>query len=488
MLRHLLLSLILLTTLSSQKPQLRHNLTLLDNTEPEATIEYFTVPIDHFGQDPSATFKMKVLSLDTYFKPNGPILVYLGNEGEIEAFYNNTGFIRETLAQRFNGIAIYVEHRYYGQSLPFGKTDTDIKKNKYLSVEQALMDFVTYIIDKKTDPTFKNSKVIAFGGSYGGMLAAWGRMKFPQVFDGALASSAPILLFKDLAIGRKFFSIVTDTYRRTNEKCPVRIREAYKSYQEIKQFIFNKDLIYDLTLLIIPCKPITKPEDLLSLEATFDDSLVYFAQYNLPYKVDKDSILPANPVKTYCDKILQKEEPPQDFVPLTLTPKQVIDVLVLVNALRITQKRAPGECLDIGNDGGEQFIWSFQACTQMIFPIGKNGIDDMFNPQEYNEEEFKRECQKTWGGKFDPDWPFKFYGGSNYAHELKQYSNLMFTNGTMDPWNAGCPQESENPDVKILTADAPHHMDLQLPRKEDYPSVTTMRQGIIEELTKWLGN
>ncbi len=48
------------------------------------------------------------------------------------------------------------------------------------------------------------------------MLAAWLRMKFPNVVDGAIASSAPLLYFKGVTDSSLFFKVVTDNYRKSN--------------------------------------------------------------------------------------------------------------------------------------------------------------------------------------------------------------------------------------------------------------------------------
>ena len=145
--------------------------------------------VDHFNFVNDQFFKQRYLINDTYWDKTrgGPIFFYTGNEGDIEAFAQNSGFMWDS-APLFNALLIFAEHRYYGHSLPFGNkslSPADPKAQGYLTSEQALADFaelLTYL--KSTIKGAENSPVIAFGGSYGGMLAAWFRIKYPHICAG----------------------------------------------------------------------------------------------------------------------------------------------------------------------------------------------------------------------------------------------------------------------------------------------------------------
>lgn len=60
-----------------------------------------------------------------------------------------------------------------------------------------MMDYVKLVKYLRQNNTeLQDQPAFLFGGSYGGMLAAWIRMKYPTHFQGAISSSAPILWFK----------------------------------------------------------------------------------------------------------------------------------------------------------------------------------------------------------------------------------------------------------------------------------------------------
>ena len=46
---------------------------------------------------------------DAYWNGNGPLFFYTGNEGAIEGFYENTGFLFE-LAESFSALIVFAEH------------------------------------------------------------------------------------------------------------------------------------------------------------------------------------------------------------------------------------------------------------------------------------------------------------------------------------------------------------------------------------------
>ena len=60
------------------------------------------------------------------------------------------GFLVKDLSQHFNALVIFIEHRYYGYSLPFGAASyKDAQHLAYLTSEQALADFAAVIQEVK---------------------------------------------------------------------------------------------------------------------------------------------------------------------------------------------------------------------------------------------------------------------------------------------------------------------------------------------------
>lgn len=171
----------------------------------------FETKVEHFKNEPGQEkFNLRYIIDDQYFKnctgnnetqtsQSCPIFLYTGNEEDIEKFYNNSGWITGPLAKNFSALVVFAEHRYFGESFPGWPegyhTSFNNGKGRDLKVENVLMDWVLLLDQIKADYNAKDKAVITFGGSYGGMLAAWMRMKYPMHVQGAIASSAPLISF-----------------------------------------------------------------------------------------------------------------------------------------------------------------------------------------------------------------------------------------------------------------------------------------------------
>ena len=77
--------------------------------------------LDHFSFVNNASFRQRIIvSMDHWRPQEGVIFFYTGNEGDIMQFANNTGFMWD-YADDFGAMVVFAEHRYYGESLPFGQ-------------------------------------------------------------------------------------------------------------------------------------------------------------------------------------------------------------------------------------------------------------------------------------------------------------------------------------------------------------------------------
>ncbi|XP_037947863.1 lysosomal Pro-X carboxypeptidase [Teleopsis dalmanni] len=435
-------------------------------------IRKFRVPVDHFNLVNNKTFDLRYLYNDTFAdkSDSAPIFFYTGNEGDIELFAKNTGFMWE-LAENLRASVIFAEHRYYGKSLPFGdNTFNDTSNLGYLSVEQVLEDY-----GKLIQSLLANHRrpVIAFGGSYGGMLAAWMRMKYPHIIEGALAASAPILQFNGITPCDIFSKITTSIYTSYSKNCSTNIKNSWNLF---RTYFSKEDGKKELNAVFKFCDPLKQEEDLNHFLDYLNDVYENLAMANYPYENDFLSPLPANPVYQFCtlleDLHVDKE--------LLLAMHKAISVY--------TNFTTTLKCLDYKSAfdttlGG--MAWDIQTCNQLVLPMCSNTKDTMFPNAEWNFSKYSDDCYKNF--KIRPelnDITFR-YGGKN----LKFTSNIIFSNGLLDPWSGGGVLETANNDLNvIIIPEGAHHLDLRSSNPADPPSVQAARKEEERIIKRWIRN
>ncbi|XP_031570369.1 lysosomal Pro-X carboxypeptidase-like [Actinia tenebrosa] len=436
--------------------------------------KYYEQKLDHFNFEKNETFQQRYLVNRKQWKTGGPIFFYTGNEGDITWFANNTGFMWDN-AEEFGAMLVFGEHRYYGETLPFGKKSYESPKYLgYLTSEQALADFAILIRHiKVTFPGAKNSPVIAMGGSYGGMLAAWLRMKYPNVVIGSLAASAPILQFQGLTPCEDFYRIVTDDFNRDGGKpCTDSIRKSWDIIKKLKPTESGRRILSKVFRL---CSPLQSEDNVTVLEDWLSETWVNLAMVDYPYAASFLEPLPAWPIKVTCSK-LQNEDLPD----IALLGAIADAVGVYYNSTGKTKcfNTSQQAVSSLGDKG-----WYFQACSEMVMPLCTDGKNDMFYPQKWDFESYAKGCQES--QKVTPlqYWVETEYGGRS----LEAHSNIIFSNGRLDPWYAGGVTTSVSSSlVAVIIEDGAHHLDLRHKNKNDTPSVIRAREIEKHYLHEWI--
>nr|GMD28462.1 lysosomal Pro-X carboxypeptidase-like [Ipomoea batatas] len=336
---------------------------------PDFRAFYYTQTLDHFNYAPEsyATFQQRYIVNSKYWggaQSNSPIFAWLGAESPIDFDPKTAGFL-PNITPHFKALLVYIEHRFYGESIPFGEGLINDTIRGFFNSAQALADYAQY----------------------------------PHIALGALASYAPILYFDHITPEDGYYSIVTKDFREVSDTC----------YQTIKQSWSIIDTIASqpngLSILRRKFNLCWDLNSALELKNYLDRMYCAAAQYDTPAQ---------QPVRVVCGGI--------DGAP------KGADILDRIQA-GVVAISGNQSCYTVSTIEGKQSFytisaggydgWSWQTCSELVFPIAK-GNDSMFDPVPFNLEQYSQSCISAFGVPPRPHWVTTYFGGQDVSESCYQ--------------------------------------------------------------------
>ncbi|EFP04208.1 CRE-PCP-1 protein [Caenorhabditis remanei] len=467
------------------------------------TVWYKNMRLDHFTWGDTRTFDMRVMWNNTFYKPGGPIFFYTGNEGGLESFVTATGIMFD-LAPMYNASIIFAEHRFYGQTQPFGNNSYATLANVgYLTSEQALADYAELLTELKRQPnqfnlTFqKDTQIISFGGSYGGMLSAWFRQKYPHIVKGAWAGSAPLIYMHDGGVDPGAFDNITSRTYVDNGCNRFILANVWNAVLNLSNTDAGRQWLNNNAVFTLdPRTPIRNQTDGWNLNAYLREAIEYMAMVDYPYPTGFLEPLPAWPVAVACGYM--------NATGTTFSDQQLVTMVANAANIYYNYNKDPNfkYCIDYsvcgdqgtGGLGGDQLGWPWQECSEIIMAMcARGGSNDVF----WSEcganiyDVLKQECVSIFGsmGWTPSNWNIDAVK-TLYGYDLSGSSNLILTQGHLDPWSGGGYKVDQNNAARgIYVLEIPgsaHHLDLRQPNTCDPNTVTNARFQIIQILNCWV--
>lgn len=162
-------------------------------------------------------------------------------------------------------------------------------------------------------------------------------------------------------------------------------------------------------------------------------------------------------------------------------------------------RAAGGAKGDLGSGVGDRTAscrgdWGYQWCTEMVQPFTRGTDRDMyfcpdgtFYPRRNCSawDPGDELCEATWGVTPRPEWARVALGGKR----LQGASNIVFSNGLLDPWHGGGVLSNLSDSVlAVLLPSGAHHIDLMFsdPQDDLYPDIGWARQFEREQMARWV--
>ena len=402
---------------------------------------WFSQRLDHFNANDMRSFDQRYYMDLTHFRaPDGPVFLYVSGEAPLYGA-PGAGSLMGELAAQHGALIVAVEHRYYGDSLPF--TYLDLDNLAYLNTGQALLDlaavqsFVAAQLRASHGASGRNAWV-AFGGSYAGALATWLRLKFPTLVHGAVASSATLEATSsytdfDAQVGRTIGPACADALSRAARELDEQL--AQPAHRAAAKAAFGATALRDGDLRLL-----------------LGDAHSMAIQYG--YK------------ELVCGPMEAAARDGRDLVAAlaNYTTSFFYPTLEQGGAREYAAEYLATVTVDPATTGRQ---WRYQQCAELGWfanaaPV--NPVRSALVTEEYQREA----CELIFGKGV---WPDTDSVNRHYGGRAPAVTNVFFSHGVEDPWQHAGVRHSLSPTAPARVADCAgcsHCADLR-PITEDDP-------------------
>ena len=123
----------------------------------------------------------------------------------------------------------------------------------------------------------------------------------------------------------------------------------------------------------------------------------------------------------------------------------------------------------------------------MTMPFASDPATSMFPESTWDTTTVTAGCKETYDLTPQLYWALDYFGGMNVDKDFAKASNIIFSNGTLDPWQAGGILTTFNSATTVLFIEgSAHHLDLRLPNTADPATLTAARVTETNVIAQWI--
>eukprot|EP00727_Mastigamoeba_balamuthi_P009647 m51a1_g5304 putative C-tail anchored protein, serine protease domain (545) ;mRNA; r:262506-265085 len=460
---------------------------------PAPQEKWFTQRLDHLNASDTRTFRQRYLLYTEEYRAGGPLFFTAGGESDVYGGYRHNGLQFE-LAKQLHAMILYVEHRFYGESLPYGPVGSYVRGViEKLTVEQAMADNVAVIAHVKAARNLPDyTPVIAWGGSYAGELVSYMRAAYPHDIHAAVAGSAPLRYYPGSEVpSGAYFEAATRVFDGSDARCSGLVRAAFSEMLGRSATPEGRAWVAAELGLCEPLEALAGGLRTVALWA--ENAYAQLAMLDYPWP-NVWVGLPPYPIDAACAAMLRDDDDGDgeglEGNATSLTRRLGRSVGTLYNATGALRCFNVSDeyytCADITGCGGgvgdpNAMSWDYQSCTEVVAGADTNNVTDMFPPAPFDAEALREYCQRTWGAE---PTPTRLH--DRYHYELS--TRIIHSNGRLDPWwVGGVLNVSASLDQHAIVYNkGAHHLDFYgSDPVHDPPEVVAARELERQIITRW---